>query len=89
MRISELLGRRVITESGKPLGRVHDLRGELIPGKLVVTGLAAGEHGLLERYGVGTGGSGGASRAKVHGHAITPWSAVVRVHRDVFVRDPE
>lgn len=87
MRLSELLNRRVVTSSGEPLGRIHDLRGELRAGRLVVTGLAAGKLGLLERYGAGTGGSGGATRAKVHGHLITPWSDVVRVRRDVLVRD--
>jgi sporulation protein YlmC with PRC-barrel domain len=88
MRLSQLLSRKVVTESGEPLGRIHDLRGQLTPGRLVVTGLAAGSLGLLERYGVGTGGNGGPTRAKVHGHVITAWSDVLRIHPDVLVRDP-
>ncbi len=69
MRLSELLNRRVVTESGDHLGRVHDVRAELVGGRLRVTGLAAGRLGVLERFGVGTHGSGGPHEAKVHGHA--------------------
>ena len=87
MRLSELLGRRVITSSGESLGRIHDVRGELVGGRLRVTGLVAGELGILERYGVGTHGSGGATRAKVHGHPVIPWSRVVRVGSEIIVRD--
>ena len=38
MRLSELLNRKVVTESGQRLGRVHDVRGELVGGRLRVTG---------------------------------------------------
>ena len=85
MRLSELLGRKVVSESGAQLGRVHDVRGELVDGRLRITGLAAGNLGILERYGVGTHGSGGPGRAKVHGHAIIPWQRVIRVGREVVV----
>jgi sporulation protein YlmC with PRC-barrel domain len=87
MRLSELLGRKVVTESGVQLGRIHDLRGELTEGRLRVTGIAAGELGLLERYGVGTHGSGGPGRAKVHGHVVISWERVIRVGPEVIVRD--
>jgi sporulation protein YlmC with PRC-barrel domain len=87
MRLSELLNRKVVTESGDCLGRIHDLRGELVGGRLRVTGLAAGKLGVLERYGIGTHGSGGPSQAKVHGHQIIPWERVVRVGAEVVVRD--
>jgi sporulation protein YlmC with PRC-barrel domain len=87
MRLSELLNRQVVTESGRSLGRVHDVRGELAGGRLRVTGLAAGKLGILERFGVGTHGSGGPGQAKVHGHAIIPWERVVRVDARVVVRD--
>jgi sporulation protein YlmC with PRC-barrel domain len=87
MRLSELLNREVVTESGQRLGRVHDVRGELVGGRLRVIGLVAGRLGILERYGVGTHGSGGPSQAKVHGHAIIPWERVVRVGWKVVVRD--
>ena len=87
MRLSELLNRKVVTESGASLGRIHDIRGEIADGRLRVTGLAAGELGVLERFGIGTHGSGGPSQAKVHGHPIIPRERVVRVGAEVIVRD--
>ena len=87
MRLSELLNRKVVTESGQELGRVHDVRGELDRGRLRVTGLVAGRLGILERMGVGTRGSGGPRQAKVHGHPVIPWQRVVRVGSVVVVRD--
>ena len=87
MRLSELLNRKVVSESGQQLGRVHDVRGELIGGRLRVTGLVAGELGILERYGIGTHGSGVPGQAKVHGHPVIPWERVVRVGSEVVVRD--
>ena len=87
MRLSELLNRKVVTESGASLGRIHDVRGEIADGRLHVTGLAAGELGVLERFGIGTHGSGGPSQAKVHGHHIIPWERIVRVGAEVVVRD--
>ena len=87
MRLSELLNREVVTESGDRLGRVHDVRGELVGGRLLVIGLVAGKLGILERYGVATHGSGGPEQAKVHGHPVIPWERVVRVGTEVIVRD--
>jgi sporulation protein YlmC with PRC-barrel domain len=87
MRLSELLNREVVSESGRRLGQVHDVRGELVGGHLRVTGIVAGRLGILERYGVGTHGSGGPRQAKVHGHPIIPWERVVRVGSVVVVRD--
>ena len=87
MRLSELLNRKVVTESGQPLGRVHDVRGKLVGGRLQVAGLVAGELGILERYGIGTHGSGGPGEAKVHGHPVIPWERVVRVGSEVVIRD--
>jgi sporulation protein YlmC with PRC-barrel domain len=88
MRLSELLIRKVVSESGQRLGRVHDVRGELVGGRLRVTGLIAGNFlGMLERYGVATHGSGGPGQAKVHGHPVIPWERVVHVGSEVVVRD--
>jgi sporulation protein YlmC with PRC-barrel domain len=87
MRFSDLLRRKVVSESGLGHGRVQDIRGELEDGRLRVTGLACGSLGLLERYGVGTGGTGGANEAKVHGHPAIPWERVVRVGSEIVVRD--
>ena len=87
MRLSELLGPPCRDRVRSAHGRVHDVRGELVDGRLRVTGLAAGELGVLERYGVGTHGSGGPGRAKVHGHPVIPWERVVRVGAEIVVRD--
>jgi sporulation protein YlmC with PRC-barrel domain len=87
MRLSVLLNRMVVTESGHQLGRVHDVRGELEGGRLRVTGLIAGKLGILERYGVGTHGTGGPGQAKVHGHPVIPWEQVVHVGSEVVIRD--
>ena len=87
MRLGELLGREVVTESGERLGHVHDLQGELEEGRLRVTALVAGAPGILERFGVGARGKGGARRAKRHGHAAIAWERVVRVGPEVVVRD--
>ncbi len=59
----------------------------LSAGHLRITGLTVGTLGILERYGVGTRGSGGAGQAKVHGHPTIPWQHVVHVGKHVIVRD--
>ncbi|MDP9257467.1 MAG: hypothetical protein M3Q31_13040 [Actinomycetota bacterium] len=87
MRLSEILNRKVVSESGQQLGRVHDVRGELVGGHLRVTGLCAGKLGILERYGIGTHGSGGPQQAKVHGHPVIPWERVIRVGTEIVIRD--
>jgi sporulation protein YlmC with PRC-barrel domain len=87
MRLSELLNRKVVSESGQQMGRVHDVRGELVGGRLRVTGLCAGKLGILERYGIGTHGSGGPQQAKVHGHPVIPWERVIRVGTEIVIRD--
>jgi sporulation protein YlmC with PRC-barrel domain len=82
--VSALLGLRVATESGDRLGRVHDVRAELTPRTLKVTGLVVGRIGFLERLGLGAPGSGSC----VRGRDVVPWSAVIRAdRRGVVVRD--
>jgi sporulation protein YlmC with PRC-barrel domain len=77
VRLSELLGLEVRTESGDSLGHVYDVRGELGPRSLGVTGLVVGQRGLLERLGIGA-----------RTDDALPWSAVVRAdRRGVVVRD--
>jgi sporulation protein YlmC with PRC-barrel domain len=87
MRLSDLLNREVVTESGQRLGHVHDVRGQIVGGRLRVSGLVAGKLGILERYGVATHGSGGPRQAKVHGHPVIPWERVVHVGSEIVVRD--
>jgi sporulation protein YlmC with PRC-barrel domain len=84
VRLSDLLGLEVRTESGHRCGRVHDVRGELKPRSLPVTGLVVGELGLLERLGFGVPGSPNRLRSD----DMIAWSDVVRAdRRGVVVKD--
>ena len=84
MRLSELLGLSVRTESGGSLGRVHDVRGELTPRTLKVTGLVVGQLGLLERLGLGAP----TSAARLRTRDVIPWKDVIRAdRRGIVVRD--
>ena len=84
MRVGDLLGVKVRTESGEDLGCVHDLRGELSSTSLRVTGLVVGGLGVLERLGIGAP----ESKGRIRVHDMVPWSAVVRAdRRGVVVKD--
>jgi sporulation protein YlmC with PRC-barrel domain len=84
MKVSDLLGVSVTTESGKRLGHVHDLRGELTARSLKVTGLVVGGPGILERLGIGAP----QSAARIRTKDVVPWEAVVRAdRRGIVVRD--
>jgi sporulation protein YlmC with PRC-barrel domain len=84
VRFSDLHGVRVRTESGKDLGRVHDLRAELTPKTVKVIGLVIGEAGLLERLGIGAP----TSAARIRTHDVIAWRDVVRAdRRGVIVRE--
>jgi sporulation protein YlmC with PRC-barrel domain len=79
MRLSDLLGLEVRTESGEKLGRVHDARAELTRQSLKVTGLVVGQAGLL---------GAPRTRTRIRVHDSVPWSAVIRAdRRGVVVRD--
>lgn len=85
MKLSELLGLHVRTESGASVGRVYDVRGELTPRTLKVTGLVVGGLGLLERLGIGAR----AGSARLGNDDVVAWSDVVRAdRRGIVVRDP-
>ena len=82
MRLSELLGLPVHTESGDRLGVVHDVRAALRPRSLAVTGVVVGAAGLLERLGVD------ALLRHRAGHGFVAWTDVVRADRKgIVVRD--
>jgi sporulation protein YlmC with PRC-barrel domain len=84
VRLSELLGLNVRTESGQELGHVHDVRAELTPRTLRVTGLVVGRLGLLERFGL----PALMSSRRVRTDDLVAWNDVVRVdRRGVVVRD--
>ncbi|HEV7607546.1 MAG TPA: hypothetical protein VGO61_09435 [Steroidobacteraceae bacterium] len=66
---------RVLTEEGRELGKVFDLRCEWRAGQAQVTHLVYGRRGLWERLGF-----------RRQRHDKLPWSAVVRIEdRDVIV----
>jgi sporulation protein YlmC with PRC-barrel domain len=84
MRLSDVLGLSVHTESGDRLGRVHDVRAELTSRSLKVTGLVVGGVGILERLGLGAPGSA----LRIRSSDVLEWSRVVRLdHRGVVVKD--
>jgi sporulation protein YlmC with PRC-barrel domain len=74
MRLAELVGLDVHSESGKHLGRVHDVRAELRSDSLAITGLLIGGPGLMERLGLGVT----RRRSHLRGHTVIPWDRVVR-----------
>ena len=61
MKLSELIGLPVRTESDDSLGRVHDVRAELTPRTLKVTGLVVGGSAC-------SNGSGSARRRRRRGY---------------------
>jgi len=76
--LSSLLRREVVTESGRSLGRLYDLRGELSTTNLRVTGLCVGRRAFLEHLGI----------RPQHPHEVIPWEAVVRIEgKRIVVRD--
>jgi hypothetical protein len=84
VKVSDLLGAGVWTESGEALGRVHDLRAELGSGAPKVTGVCVGRLGLLERLGIGAP----TSVLRPRTHDVIAWADVVRAdRRGVIVRD--
>ena len=78
--LSSLLRREVVTESGRPLGRCYDLRGELTQTKLRITGLCVGGGAWLAHLGI-----------RSHDfHTTIPWDEVVRIEgKRIVVRDAD
>jgi sporulation protein YlmC with PRC-barrel domain len=86
-RLSSIHGRRIVSETGRDLGRCHDIRAELTRSSLRITGLVAGHYGRLEHFGVRE--QAGAGPERVRDSDVIPWEAVVRLGRDtIVVRDP-
>jgi sporulation protein YlmC with PRC-barrel domain len=84
--LSSLLGRTIVTDSGRTLGRCHDVRAELGASKLRVTGLVIGEKGFLEHLGIGVQAS--ATPTRVHDRNVVPWRDVLRFEeKQIVVRD--
>lgn len=89
MRLSELLGAKVIDERGRAVGKVHDIRLEQTPPEragatpdLRVHGLIVGRRALGARLGFGRGGLHGPWLLKVvfgtlgHDAHYVPWHRI-------------
>jgi sporulation protein YlmC with PRC-barrel domain len=84
--LSSLLGRDIVTDTGRRLGHCHDLRGELTSSSLRVTALVVGTRGWLEHFGIGAQAS--ASPQRVKDKDTVPWDAIVRIEGNrIIVRD--
>jgi len=77
MRLSELLHRKVVTESGRRLGHVHDLRAEQRGDRLVVTHVLIGRRAFLEQFGLGRSAGRQGTKLRRSARAV-PWDSVVR-----------
>jgi sporulation protein YlmC with PRC-barrel domain len=83
--LTSLMGREVVTQSGRDLGSCHDVRVEPVSSSLRVAALLVGSRGWLEHLGISIGPR--SSRRVKEKHTI-PWSAVVRIEgRRIVVRD--
>jgi sporulation protein YlmC with PRC-barrel domain len=77
---SSFLGREVVTESGRQLGKCRDLRASLGRGRPSVQAIVVGRVGWFEHLGLGRP----SSRRK----DAVPWGAVVRLDgKRIVVRD--
>lgn len=84
MRLSELLGMEVVTESGWSLGHVFDVRVELGHGSPKVVGLVVGKPGVRRRL-YGEARRGDVSRLP---EGAMPWDAVLAIEdKTIRVRE--
>jgi sporulation protein YlmC with PRC-barrel domain len=81
IRASDLIGCMVRTESGRKLGRVHDLRAHEGEGGWLLMGIVVGSGGMRERL-AGAGGE------PLEGGDVVAWEAIARLEVGlVVVRD--
>jgi sporulation protein YlmC with PRC-barrel domain len=75
---SSLIGRRVVTESGIELGRLHDVKATVTGTRVEVTALCVGRGGYLDRLGIPN-----------RRHDEIDWASIVRIDGDrIVVGDP-
>jgi sporulation protein YlmC with PRC-barrel domain len=79
IRASDLIGCVARTQSGKRLGRVHDLRAHAVNGRWQLVGLVVGRGGMVTRL-VGDGGPDPLVRGDV-----IPWQAVTALGKGVVI----
>jgi sporulation protein YlmC with PRC-barrel domain len=76
---SDLIGCRVETDSGKRLGRVHDLRARAFDGGWELMGLVVGRRGIVARL-IGDSGPDPLVRGDV-----IPWGAVAQLQDGLVI----
>jgi len=77
---SSFLGRAVVTESGREIGKCRDLRATVGRGRPAVTAVVVGRRGWMEHLGI--------SRPSGPRKDSVPWDAVVRIDgARIVVRD--
>ena len=84
IRLTDVIGKQVVSEMGWTFGRAFDVRVELGDGKPKVVALIVGKAGLRERL------SGEQSRpdATRLPHAVVPWEVVVAIEpKRIVVKD--
>jgi sporulation protein YlmC with PRC-barrel domain len=84
-RLSDFLGRDVVTEEGEILGRCFDLRAERSASSLEITHVVFGKRGFLERLGIGSSRGEAKRHHKVWAHDSIPWDEVVRLESGQIV----
>ena len=83
IRASDLLGCVVYTESGKKVGRVHDLRAKTTETDCLLIGLVVGRSGMLARF-----AGGGPDGEPTRGGDIVPWHAITHLEDGLItIRD--
>ena len=84
IRLSDLLGQRVVAENGSQLGHVYDVRVRRQGDDWQVSGVVIGSRGVAERLGLRTG-----RRAEpLLSDGLIPWDAVLRIDdAGLVVRD--
>jgi sporulation protein YlmC with PRC-barrel domain len=83
IRASDLLGCVVHTESGKKVGRVHDLRAKTTESDCLLIGLMVGRGGMLSRL-----AGGGAGAGPTRGDDVVPWEAITHLEDgQIIIRD--
>ena len=81
MRLSDLLGAKVVSDNGEVLGHIHDVRvrrlGHRTPDRrqFRVTGLVIGSRGLRERIGLDTS----RSNAEIVDREFVPWDQITEI----------
>jgi sporulation protein YlmC with PRC-barrel domain len=84
IRASDLIGCELRTQSGRRLGRVHDLRAQAIDNDWLLMGLVVGQGGVVARL---VGSTGSSVDPLIQGEVI-PWQAVTALEVGLItVRD--